>query len=53
MAEPENKGFPLAIVIGSIVALSIVIVMIVILMKKKKAKQHKDDMDLLDEDDIS
>lgn len=50
--EPENKGLPVAIIIGIVAVLVVVIVVIVILIKKRKAKKHKEDMDLLDEDDV-
>lgn len=50
--EPENKGLPVAIIIGIVAVLVVVIVAIVILIKKRKAKKHKEDMDLLDEDDV-
>ena len=54
--EPEEEvktGLPLAAVIGIIaVVIIVIIIVIVIILKKKKAKKHKEDLDLLDEDDM-
>jgi len=51
--EPE-KGLPVvAIVAGIVVVVAVVIVVAVIIIKKKKAKRHKEDIDLLDEDEES
>ncbi len=54
--EPEEdvkKGLPLAAVIGIIAGVIVVVVIvIVVILKKKKAKKHKEDLDLLDEDDM-
>lgn len=52
--EPEQKGLPLIAIIGIAAAVIVVIVIIIVVIsKKRKAKKHKEDMDLLDEDDIS
>ena len=51
--ENTKKGLPLPAIIGIIVAVVLVIiVLIIVINKRKKAKKHKEDMDLLDEDDV-
>ena len=50
--EPVNQGIPAAIIIAIVIVLIIVIIVVVILIKKRKAKKQKEDMDLLDEDDV-
>lgn len=51
--EPAKKGLPMVLVIGIAAAAIVLIVSVVIIIsKKKKAKKHKEDMDLLDEDDV-
>lgn len=53
MEEPveESKGLPVIAIVGIAVGVIVVIVIIVIILKKrKKAKQHREDLDLLDED---
>lgn len=50
--EEGQKGLPIvAIIVGIIVAAAVIIVVAVVIAKKRKAKKHKEDMDLLDEDD--
>lgn len=52
--ETAGKGIPFIAIIGIIVAVIVVIVVvIVIISKKRKAKKQKEDMDLLDGDDVS
>lgn len=52
--EPVKEGLPIGAVIGIIAAVAVVIVIVVvIIVKKRKAKKHKEDLDLLDEDDLS
>lgn len=51
--EPPQKKLPLAAVIGIAVAVIVVIAVVVaVISKKRKAKKHKEDMDLLDGDDV-
>lgn len=52
--ETQENGLPLAAVIGIIAAIVVVIIIIiiVIIVKKRKAKKHKEDIDLLDEDEV-
>jgi flagellar basal body-associated protein FliL len=50
--DTEKQGIPGVAIAGIIAAVVIVIIVVaVIVSKKKKAKKHKEDMDLLDEDD--
>lgn len=49
--EEPKKGLPVVVIVIIVVALiAVVIVIAAVIKKKKKAKQHKEDMDLLDED---
>ncbi len=49
--EEPKKGIPVVvIIIIVVVVIAAVIVVAAVIKKKKKAKQHKEDMDLLDED---
>lgn len=49
--EESKKGIPVVvIIIIVVVVIAAVIVVAAVIKKKKKAKQHKEDMDLLDED---
>lgn len=49
----SQKKLPAVIIIACIAVIIVVIVIVIIVIrKKKKAKQHKEDMDLLDEDDV-
>lgn len=51
--EPPQKKLPLAAVIGIAAAVIVVIAVVVaVISKKRKAKKHKEDMDLLDGDDV-
>lgn len=53
--EDENtkKKIPLAGILGiAAAAIVVIVVVITIISKKRKAKKHKEDMDLLDEDDV-
>lgn len=51
--EPQKKGLPMAAIIGIIVGvIAVIVIVVVIISKKKKAKKQKEDMDLLDEDDV-
>ncbi len=51
--EPPQKKLPLVAVIGIAVAVIVVIAVVVaVISKKRKAKKHKEDMDLLDGDDV-
>ncbi len=48
--QEESKGFPMIAIGGIILAVVIIIVIVVIVIKKKKkAKQHKEDLELLEE----
>ena len=38
--------------IGIVAAVIVVVIIIIVIIKKKKAKKHKEDLDLLDEDDV-
>lgn len=50
--EPEKKGLPLWGILGiAAAAIAVVVGAAVFISKKRKAKKHKEDMDLLDEDD--
>lgn len=50
---PKNKVSTTVIIAGIVIVAVIVIVIIaVVVRKRKKAKQHKEDVDLLDEDDV-
>lgn len=50
--EEPKQGIPVVVIaIIVVVVIAIVVVAVVIIRKKKKAKQHKEDMDLLDGDD--
>ncbi len=49
--EEPKKGLPVVVIVIIVVALiAAIIVIAAVIKKKKKAKQHKEDMDLLDED---
>lgn len=49
--EEQKKGLPVVVIVIIVVALiAAIIVIAAVIKKKKKAKQHKEDMDLLDED---
>lgn len=51
--EDENSGLPLPAILGiiaGVVLLAIIIIMII--RKRRKAKKQKEDIDLLDEDDV-
>lgn len=53
--EDENakKKIPLAGILGiAAAAIVVIVVVIAIISKRRKAKKHKEDMDLLDEDDV-
>lgn len=51
--EPQKKGLPMAAIIGIIVGvIAVIVIVVVIISKKKKAKKQKEDMDLLDGDDV-
>jgi len=53
--EDENtkKKIPLVGILGiAAAAIVVIVVVITIISKKRKAKKHKEDMDLLDEDDV-
>ncbi|MBO5030777.1 MAG: hypothetical protein J6D08_02645 [Lachnospiraceae bacterium] len=51
--EPVKEGLPVIAVVGIVAAVIVVIIVIaVIISKRRKAKKHKEDMDLLDEDDV-
>lgn len=50
--ETSQKKLPVAVIIACIVIIIAAIIIIIVIRKKKKAKQHKEDMDLLDEDDV-
>ncbi|MDE5823436.1 MAG: hypothetical protein K2H91_01950, partial [Lachnospiraceae bacterium] len=51
--ETDQKGIPLIAIIGIIAAVVVVaVIIVVIISKKRKAKKHKEDMDLLDGDDV-
>lgn len=51
--ETSQKKLPVAVIIACIVIIiAVIIIIIIVIRKKKKAKQHKEDMDLLDEDDV-
>ncbi len=51
--ENTKKKIPLVGILGIAAAAIVVIaVVITIISKKRKAKKHKEDMDLLDEDDV-
>ncbi|MDE7203907.1 MAG: hypothetical protein K2O91_18900 [Lachnospiraceae bacterium] len=51
--ETDQKGTQLFAIIGIIAAVVVVVVIIVVIIsKKRKAKKHKEDMDLLDGDDV-
>ncbi len=52
MPEEGKGSLLIGIIIAIVVAVIIVIVVIVVIIKKKKAKKHKEDLDLLDEDDV-
>ncbi len=50
--EEPKKGLPVvAIVIIVVVVIAVIVVVVALIKKKKKAKQHQEDMDLLDGDD--
>ncbi len=50
--EEPKKGLPVvAIVIIVVVVIAVIVVIVAVIKKKKKAKQHKEDMDLLDGDE--
>lgn len=51
--EETGSKLPIAAIIGIVaVVVVIIIVVIIVIVKKKKAKKHKEDLDLLDEDDV-
>ncbi len=52
--EEESQGtLPIAAIIGIVVVvIAVVVIIIVVIAKKKKAKKQKEDLDLLDEDDV-
>ena len=52
--EEESQGtLPIAAIIGIVVVvIAVVVIIIVVIVKKKKAKKQKEDLDLLDEDDV-
>lgn len=52
--EEESQGtLPIAAIIGMVVVvIAVVVIIIVVIAKKKKAKKQKEDLDLLDEDDV-
>lgn len=51
--EPQKKGLPIAALIGiGVGVIAVIVIVVVIISKKKKAKKHKEDMDLLDGDDV-
>lgn len=51
--ETTQKKLPAAVIItGIVIVIAAIIVVVIIIRKKKKAKQHKEDIDLLDEDDV-
>lgn len=51
--EEQESGIPMVAIIGiAAVIVVVIIVVIVIIMKKRKAKKQKEDLDLLDEDDV-
>lgn len=50
--EDENPNVLLIIVIIGIIVVAVIIVVVVVITKKKKAKKQKEDLDLLDEDDV-
>lgn len=53
MEEEGQGGLSFAAIIGiAVVVAVIVVIVIVVIVKKKKAKKHKEDLDLLDEDDV-
>ena len=40
------------VIFGLLAELIVVVIIIFVIIKKKKAKKHKEDLDLLDEDDV-
>ena len=52
--EEESQGtLPIVAIIGLVVVvIAVVVIIIVVIVKKKKAKKQKEDLDLLDEDDV-
>ena len=49
--EEGQKGLPIvAVVVGIVVLVAVIVVVAVVISKKRKAKKHKEDIDLLDED---
>lgn len=51
--EDENSGLPFPAILGIIAGVVLlVVIIIVIIRKKRKAKKQKEDIDLLDEDDV-
>lgn len=52
--EEESQGtLPIVAIIGIVVVvIAVVVIIIVVIVKKKKAKKQKEDLDLLDEDDV-
>lgn len=53
MEEESQSNLPNAAIIGIVIIVVIIVVfVVVVIVKKKKAKKHKEDLDLLDEDDV-
>lgn len=48
----QNKLPAIIIITCVVIVIVVIIIVIIVIRKKKKAKQHKEDMDLLDEDDV-
>ena len=49
--EEGKKGLPIvAVVVGIVAIVAVIVIIAAIISKKKKAKMHKEDIDLLDED---
>lgn len=49
--EETGNKFPVVAIIVMIIIV-VIIVVVVVLVRKRKAKKHKEDLDLLDEDDV-
>lgn len=50
--DENGKTVSIFVIVGIVVAVIVIAIIIIVMIKKKKAKKHKEDLDLLDEDDV-
>lgn len=52
MEDENGKTVSIFVIVGIVAAVIVIVIIIIVMIKKKKAKKHKEDLDLLDEDDV-